>query len=333
LCFMVFFTILTFFLALFNLVPDCGCFGDAIKISNWGTFTKNLIMMVPTLILFNFRNKINSFSSSIVEWTYVALFFVASFGLSWYSYRHLPMFDFMPYHLGQNIPAAMTVPEDMPQDEYSTVLIYEKDGKRQEFSDTNFPWQDSTWVFVDSKSKLIKQGYVPPIYNFSITHPTEGDITQEILEKEYVFLLVAPKLEKSKFDKLADIKALASFAKSKGYTFLGLTASTQGDVSEFISKKQLDFEICSTDEITLKTVVRAHPGLVLLYRGTIIGKWNYRDIPSIKEFESNLLGYSFNTLRNNYEEHLGYFLALSLLTMALGMILLRGGKRKKHLRY
>ncbi|MGL4363825.1 MAG: BT_3928 family protein [Bacteroidales bacterium] len=331
LIFMLFFTILTFFLALLDLVPDCGCFGDAITLSNWATFTKNLIMMVPTLVLFNYRNKINCFTSLTVEWTYVVCFFCGVFWISWNSYKHLPIFDFMPYYLGQNISNAMTVPEGAVQSEYSTVLIYEKDGKRQEFSDTNFPWQDSTWVFVDSKSKLVKQGYVPPIYNFSISHPTDGDITEQILNKDYVFLLVAPKLEKVNASKLDSIKAISIFAKNQAYTFLGLTASTQGYASDFVAKNNLNFEFASTDETTLKSMVRAHPGLMLLYRGTIIGKWNYRDIPNINELKQDLLSLGINTLRKNIERHIAYFSGTLLLIIFIGMHLLRG-KKKKYLR-
>ncbi|MDR2938089.1 MAG: DoxX family protein [Prevotellaceae bacterium] len=322
LLFMAFYTVLTFFLAIFNPVSDCGCFGDAIKLTNWQTFFKNLILIVPALLVFWGRNKYKNFATPALEWFYVALFFLATFWLSAHCYKHLPPLDFMPYHVGQNIPQAMAIPEGAPRDEYQTILIYEKDGVQQEFSDTDFPWQDSTWVFVDSKSKLVKQGYVPAVYNFSITHPEQGDITELVLESEYAFLLVAPKLEKASTEYLESIKFVADFAKKNGYTFYGLTSSTQGYASEFSSTHGLNFELCSTDETTLKSMVRAHPGLMLLYRGTVVGKWSARDIPSVEKFEQNSLAGSINLLREANESRatrlyiFAAIIAMLLLVMA-----------------
>jgi len=326
--FMAFFTVLTFFLAIFNPVSDCGCFGDAIKLTNWQTFFKNLILLVPTLIVFFGRNKYKKLTTPALEWFYVALFFLGTFWLSAHCYRHLPPLDFMPYHVGQNISQAMTVPENAPRDEYQTILIYEKDGVKKEFSDTDFPWQDSTWVFVDSKSVLLKKGYAPPVYNFSITHPQQGDITAQVLDSEYAFLLVAPKLEKMSTDYLENIKLIADFAKKHRYTFLGLTSSTQGYTAEFSNTHDISFDFCSADETTLKSMVRAHPGLMLLYKGTVVGKWNARDIPPVAELEGNLLATNINVLRKADEGNAvnGYIFAM--LVIMLLMVMAKKNRRK-----
>ncbi len=327
--FMAFYTTLTFFLAIFNPVSDCGCFGAAIKLTNWQTFFKNLILLVPTLGVFWGRNKYKNLTNPVLEWFYVALFFLLTLWLSVHSYRHLPSLDFMAYHVGQNIPQAMAVPEDAPRDEYKTVLIYKKDGVEKEFSDTDFPWQDSTWVFVDSKSELVKQGYVPEVYNFSITHPEQGDITEQVLESEYAFLLVAPKLEKASTDYMEQIKATADFAKKNGYTFLGLTSSTQGYASEFSREHDIDFEFCSTDETTLKSMVRAHPGLMLLYRGTVVGKWSALDIPPVAAFEGNALAGSIDLLRQADEDKVIEAFIYAMLALMLLLVIISGRRGKR----
>jgi uncharacterized membrane protein YphA (DoxX/SURF4 family) len=326
--FMSFYTALTLVLAILNPVSDCGCFGDAIKLTNWQTFFKNLIMFVPTLLIFGVRNKYRSFLGAPLEWLYVALFLGGALALSSYCYKHLPPFDFMPYHVGQHLPTAMSIPEGAPRDEYSVTLIYAKDGKEQEFSDTDFPWQDSTWVFVDSKSTLVKKGYTPPVNNFSITHYEDGDITDEALTAEYAFLLVAPKLEKVDVCDWERIKSLAAFAKSRGYTFLGLTSSTQGYARDFGDKNALNFDFCSADETTLKSMVRSHPGLALLYRGTVAGKWSHRDIPLAEDFGENPLANNLNMLRQADESVTGYAFIFAGLSVLL-LLALPGCKRRR----
>ncbi|MDR0414543.1 MAG: DoxX family protein [Prevotellaceae bacterium] len=324
--FMLFYTVLTFFLAIFNPVSDCGCFGDAIKLTNWETFFKNLILLALTLIIFSVRNKYRRLAGAAQEWLYVLLFIVGSLALSLHCYKHLPPLDFMEYHVGQHLPTAMSVPDDAPRDEYSTVLIYAKDGKEQEFSETDFPWQDTTWVFVDSRSELVKKGYTPPVHNFSIVHHLNGDITDEVLAAEYAFLLVAPKLEKLNQPDLEASKNIAALAKERGYTFLGLTASTQGYAGEFCSNHMLNFEFCSTDETTLKSMVRSNLGLMLLHRGIVVGKWSNFDIPSAEAFGENLLASNLNMLRLSGENAATN--AFICAGIAVLLLLLLGCRRK-----
>jgi peroxiredoxin len=281
------------------------------------------------LLIFFCRGHYKNFTNPIAEWFYVAMFFAASFFLSAHCLKHLPIFDFMPYHVGQNIPEAMVIPEDAPRSEYRTILIYEKDGERQEFTDVDYPWQDTSWHFVDSKSVLVKQGYTPPVYNFSITHPDEGDITENILDNEYVFLLVAPKLEKSSVEQIERIKQLSSFAKNKGYAFVGLTASTQDATADFSAKHYLNFDFCSADETTLKSMVRAHPGVMLLHRGTVVGKWNARDIPSDEFFDKQLIAANINALQQSNSATLKWTYIFATLSAILLIVLISNASRKK----
>ncbi|MCK4630792.1 MAG: DoxX family protein, partial [Bacteroidales bacterium] len=152
LIFMAAFTPLTLGLALFNPVSDCGCFGDAIVLTNWQTFWKNVVLMIMVLLIFYHRKKFKPAYPAITDWSILVVIFVLFTGFSLYSYRHLPMIDFRPYNAGTNIPEKMKIPADAPVDEYETILIYEKNGIRKEFNLENFPWQDSTWSFVEQKS-------------------------------------------------------------------------------------------------------------------------------------------------------------------------------------
>ena len=293
LLFMLFFTPLTLILAITNPVTDCGCFGDALTLSNWETFAKNVIILVPTLILFIGR-KLKEKTYPIWEQNLLIVFFaVFSIWISIYSYKHLPIIDFRPYHIGANISDGMLIPEGAPADEYKSILKYEKDGVVKEFDESNYPWQDSTWVFVDSKQIKIKEGYTPPIHDFSISNEESGDITEMVLsDPNYTFLLVTKDIDKINKESLSKIQDLSLYALEKGYSFIALTASDLKECKDFTANHELPVEFYNTDEIQLKTIIRSNPGLVLLKNGTILNKWHYNDFPAAKELKGDLAAYS-----------------------------------------
>lgn len=293
LLFMVFYTILTFILALTNPVTDCGCFGDAIILTNWQTFYKNLVLLLLAIMVFNYRKKYRPFHASVAEWVWTGGIAIAMVGISVYCYRHLPLFDFRPYHVGADVPQGMLVPEGMPADEYRTTFYYEKDGVVKEFTEQNYPWDDSTWIWKDSKSVLVKKGYQPPIHDFSITSLDGSDITDDVLSFDgYTFLLVAYRLDKSNTQALKKAGEIARFCNENGYRFYCLTSSPQSDIDDIKSSLGLTYDFCFTDGITLKTIIRANPGLVLLEKGTILNKWHYNDMPEATTLTSNLLSFS-----------------------------------------
>ncbi len=327
LLFMSFFTPLTLILALFNPVKDCGCFGDAVIMTNWQTFFKNLILMTLAVYLFIERKKLSCRLSQRYQWGLLSVYFLIFTGLSVYSYRHLPLFDFRPYRIGTNIPEKMAIPEGAPQDEYETTLIYEKDGVRKEFSMDNFPWQDSTWTFVDQQSMLVKKGYVPPIHDFSILRQDGTDITDLVLgSPRYTFLLVSPDLAGASRQGLEKAWNVALFAHDHGCQFYLLTPSGPEETGK-LAEQGMTFDFCNTDETTCKTIIRSNPGLLLLKEGTILGKWHYRDIPPPEALRGDLLSRQITTLQKASNLRMTWLLALTLLLLSASTHLVqrRGG--------
>ncbi|MFO7844318.1 MAG: DoxX family protein [Bacteroidales bacterium] len=289
LIFMSFFTILTLFLAIFNPVSDCGCFGDAIIMTNWETFWKNVVLMIFTLIIFVNRNKYEKQWKDINQWIVIAIPFIFSVSLSLYCYFNLPVLDFRPYNIGTHIPEKMIIPEDAPRAEYETVLLYEKDGNTKEFTLDNLP--DSTWQWVETKNELVSEGYIPPIHDFSIQTPNGNDITDIILnDNKFTFLMIAYDLNKTSTKNIDKINKLAEYCKESGKcNFICLTASVESVIENFKEETDAPYMFYSTDEITLKTIVRANPGIVLIKKGTILDKWHHLNIPPIEAMETMYL--------------------------------------------
>ena len=304
LIFMGFFTILTFILAIFNPVSDCGCFGDAIIMTNWETFFKNLILLLPTAFIFLQRKKFSQKTSWLTEWVLVGYSFLFMVIISIYSYRHLPLMDFRPYKTGVNITEGMTRPAGAAQDEYETILVYEKEGVKKEFTLENYPWQDSSWVFVENISHKIKEGYQPSIHDFNIVNMDGTDITEQVLESDtYNFLFITHNLKKANKRALKRANELYLFCEQEGYPFYALTASTNADINQIKNKAGLNMEFYNTDETTLKTIIRSNPGLLVLRKGTILGKWHYNDMPVPGELGSNLEARLISRLVDKNEKH------------------------------
>jgi uncharacterized membrane protein YphA (DoxX/SURF4 family) len=293
LAFMVFFTGLTFVLALTNPVTDCGCFGDALVLTNWQTFYKNIVLISLAIYVFIQRKNFRSKNGPMLSVALTGMTIVFYFYLVNYSYNHLPIIDFSPYKVGSNIPDGMKIPEGAPKDVYENNFIYKniKTGEEKKFTEANYPWQDTlNWKFVKMEDpKLIQKGYKPPIHDFRIETPEGEDIKDFFLyDEKYTFMVIASNLQKSNGEGMKKAAELAKAAKSKGYNFIALTSSSPDSFEAFKAETGAQFDFFNTDEITLKTIVRSNPGLIVLKKGTVVKKYHFNDIPKPEELDSQL---------------------------------------------
>ncbi|MBR2491972.1 MAG: DoxX family protein [Paludibacteraceae bacterium] len=281
--FMLIMTPVTLYLALANPISDCGCFGDAIVMTNWQTFYKNVVLCIILIIIAILKDNTRPWLSNWGAWIVTLLPIIISFGISIYCYNLLPILDFRPYKIGNNIIEGMSIPEDAPLDKYETTFFYEKNGVEKAFTLDNYPAEDSTWTFVRQESKLIEQGYVPPIHDFSIV-TEDGDITDIILEDAgYTLLIISHKVEKASTKNIKCIKSTIANAKKAGANVIWLTSSYTDEIDNFKAKYGINDTFGATDDITLKTIVRSNPGLVLIKDANIIEKWHHNSLPTKDE--------------------------------------------------
>ena len=282
---MTFMTSLTLWIVIADPVKDCGCFGDAIKLTNFETFAKNIIFLFIAILLWHKPLMMPRLISKSTQWIVINYTILYSIMMSLWSLWYLPQFDFRPYHIGTNIAQGMEIPKGAKQPQFETTFILEKNGEKKEFTIDNYP--DSTWTFVDSKTVQTEEGYVPPIHDFSIEDTRKGvDITQEILQDtSYTFLLVSPHLEYADDSNFGAIDEIYEYANEHGYPFLCLTASDTKAIKHWQDITGAEYPFYTTDETTLKTIIRSNPGLLLLKHGTIIGKWSHNDLPALSLVE------------------------------------------------
>ena len=281
-------TPLTFWLALDNPVSDCGCFGDAVVLTNWETFGKNVVLLAMSLVVLKWRKRIFPLATTRFDWLIALYGFLYIFCMTIYCYRHLPIFDFRPYYVGADIRQGMEIPEGKEPTEFETRFVLQKDGVEKEFTLENYP--DSTWTFVDSKTVVKKKGYEPPIHDFSMIRYEDGeDITEQVLADErYTFLLVAHQLEQASDSRIDLINELYDYCLEYGYTFYCLTSSSDEDILKWQEDTGAEYPFCLMDNITLKTMVRSNPGLILLKKGVVIHKWNIVDFPDEYQLSRSL---------------------------------------------
>ena len=272
-------TPLTFWLAWEHPVSDCGCFGDALVLTNWETFGKNVVLLAMSLVVLKWRRRIFPLATTRFDWLIALYGFLYILCMTVYCYRHLPVFDFRPYYVGADIRQGMSIPEGEEPTEFETRFVLQKDGVEKEFTLENYP--DSTWTFVDSKTVVKKQGYEPPIHDFSMIRYDDGeDITEQVLADEgYTFLLVAHQLGQANQSRMDLINELYDYCLEYGYAFYCLTSSSDEDILKWQEDTGAEYPFCLMDNITLKTMVRFNPGLMLLKKGTVVGKWSIIDIP------------------------------------------------------
>ena len=331
LLFMAFFTPLTLVLALTNPVSDCGCFGDAMILTNWQTFWKNIILLLLAIMIFMYRKEYKTSLPLVGQFSFLALAGAGMLCLSVYCYRHLPVLDFRPYAVGKNITEGMRLPEGAEPDQYEVTLKYKnkQTGEVQSFTEENYPWQDTlNWEYESSSERLVKKGYITPIHDLVIEHPTLGNITEEILEDDnHTILAVAYNLTQSDVQYQPAINRLAEYAQEKGIRFYGLTSSSERDIETYKKRYHVPYEFCTADEIQLKTMIRSNPGVIILREGTILDKWAGKDVPDVKELQdTDLTAYCVYSREQMQRIYLVYSIIL-LFFVAYLLIPRRKGKR------
>ena len=276
---MVFMTPLTLYLAIANPVSDCGCFGDALVLSNWQTFGKNVILLLAAIVTFAGHRKIVGFMSDKTDWALSLYSFLFILALMAYCLYYLPIMDFRPYKIGNNIREEMSMPDDAKPSVYKSIFTLEKDGEQREFTLDDYP--DSTWTFVKAENVLVEKGYEPAIKDFSLQDLQTGeDITDAVLaDTTYTFLLVAHRVESAEDSNIDRINQLYDYSLEHGYGFYALTSSSESGIEEWRDRTGAEYPFCFMDDIALKTIVRSNPGMLLIKDGTILNKWSHNALP------------------------------------------------------
>tara|TARA_R110002072_G_scaffold124085_2_gene259549 strand:+ start:1140 stop:2852 length:1713 start_codon:yes stop_codon:yes gene_type:complete len=271
----VFFTFLTFYSAYFNKVTDCGCFGDAIKLTPWESFTKDIILLVLILILFFGSKYIKPLFSKGVRSIIVFAAFVGCLAITYHVLQHLPIIDFRPYKIGANISEGMSIPEDAPKPIFEYNWKFKVNGEDKIFTTSgDYPKVDGE--FIEVKTKELQAGYEPPIHDFTIERD-DTDYTEQFLNEENIIFVIAYNYSNTEKDGYRNIREITNEALKKGYKVIGLSASSKEVMEGLAEDYKLNFQFYFCDETTLKTIVRSNPGILELQRGTIKQKLHWND--------------------------------------------------------
>ena len=272
---MLFFTITTLFDALYDLVPDCGCFGTAIKMSNWQTFYKNLVidaLLVPLII----NNKQLKNRIGIMVQFLIGCFFAAAFlGFEIYNYRHLPIIDFMNWKVGKQLNAE-------PAEKASIYLTYRNKatGETKEYLSPNYPWNDSVWMsqweFVDQRTEGGAN-----FLGFSALDEDGNDVTESILHTDKLLMFTSHDLTKVTEKEWEKVKTVTEAAEKQGYTLIWTVADEPEYVEQLRKKYDFLYEVYYADELEIKPIVRSNPGLIWLDNGLVKGKWSVVDFNKV----------------------------------------------------
>ena len=284
---MSFFTAVTFYDALYSPVPDCGCFGDAIVLTNWETFYKNLVLMVFVLIVFLGRNKIKAYFTTIKEFSIIGIVSLLFIWFSVYNYRNLPIINFRPWKVGNKMMS------DNPQpSKFYLVYKNKQSGETKEYLSNELPWQDTVWVanweYVSTREDNPNKSLLGA---FAISDSAGTDMTEHFVRNpEFQFFIASYNIKEANKEAFEKLNPFIEKANSKGISIIILTGSSSEEIAEF--KKlfpKMNYEIFTSDDIALKAMIRSNPGLVLLKNAVVLGQWHWRNIPDFDEVEFDKL--------------------------------------------
>jgi hypothetical protein len=285
----IFFSFLTFYSAFFKVVQTCGCFGDAIPLTPWQSFSKDLVLLLLIVILFVAKDGIKPVLKPEAAKVAFIVAVIFSFGVGIYTYNFLPVLDFLPYKVGANVIEEMKTPPGAKPDEYELTyhLKNKKTGETKTMTNTEYLktniWKDSNWeIKGDPESRLVKLGFTPKIRDLSIQDAQGNNYTQELLSNPfYNVIIVAYNLNHTNEDAIGKLNAL-SINLTQGYNIrtILLTSNSAADATAFAKAHKLLPEIFYADGVPLKTMIRANPGIFLMKNGVVINKWHFHNMPT-----------------------------------------------------
>lgn len=282
---MIFFTGLTLYDAIENPVPDCGCFGDAIKLTNVETFVKNLILLVPTLILFFYRKKAADRYSNLKAYGMAGIVTALFIALCTWCYMHLPLIDFMEWKKGNKMYSESTLPVKF----YLTYKNKET-GEEKEYLSPNYPFNDSVWMSQwEFVSQRVDDPNQHPGAGLQIVDLEGNDVTDVIIRnQDYHFLLITWDLAKANKEALKSVNDFAMKAETDGYTLSAITSSLPEEIDTISKQFNLNYTFYQADDVTLKIMVRSNPGMIMMKDGVVMNKWGFRDIPEYSELKKEM---------------------------------------------
>ncbi len=270
------FTILTLYDAIENPVPDCGCFGEFLILTNWQTFYKNIIIMIPVVVVIFGRKKFKCLLSMLGQNVVLLLSIILFVGFSYYNYQHLPMIDFRVWKVGNRMSPKNPLPK-----QYFIKYRDKQNHEEREYLSKDIPWQDSTWVanweFIDTREvdpNVVKG------HGLGIEDAEGNDVTENIIDNpDYQFIVIVYDLLETNIKSFKKLYSLYQKATKNGYSFVVITSSNPKESQKFIKENDIDYELYHTDDTALKTVIRSNPGLMLMKNSVVLAKWHYNDIP------------------------------------------------------
>jgi len=294
----IFFAFLTFYSAYFKVVQTCGCFGDAIPLTPWQSFTKDMVLLLLVLVLFVKRKSIKSLANAKTGDKLLIGAAVVSVGFGLYTYNFLPVVDFLPYKIGANILQEMKTPPGAVPDEFEVTYILKnkKTNATKTMTDKEYLktgiWKDANWEVQGSpESRLVKKGFEPKIRDLNIQDAQGNNYNEELLSSPfYSLVIVAYNLENTNDDAVNRINALAiNLTQNYNTRTIFLTSNAPEQAQQFAKEHKLVSELFYADGVPLKTMVRSNPGIILLKNGTVINKWHFHNMPKYDDLVKNYL--------------------------------------------
>lgn len=317
LAFMTLMTPLTLYLAIANPIADCGCFGDAVILTNWQTFAKNVVLLLLVLFLFKYYTKAKSVFHREVQALTVIWGIVYAAFVVWFAFTYMPILDFRPYKLGTDIRAAY-YGDDMPDTEYQ--FVYEREGVQQTFALDNLPDESQGWTFVERKqvgAKLVVKA--TSAADYFVVYDGNEDVTEEILEQDgYVFIMLSPNLAKANDNHIDKIHELYDYCLLYGYPFYAVTASTPAEIDEWLDNTGGEYPFLFMDKTSIVTIARGNPYMLILKDGVIYHKYPISQLPEEAQLDRPFAQVVYHGTQAVYNERARVlFLVLALVVPIL----------------